>query len=328
MDRPIAGRKVLVVDDDEAVIRRVRDVLAPCGYVFVEARDGREALARVRDERPDAVVMDVEMPGLGGLETCRILKANGAPGSGVFGFVPVLLMTSRGIGAKIEGLELGADDWLSKPLDPLELSARVKSMVRLKVLQDDLLRKMGELDRLNAELVAKRRELEKVSRTDALTGLMNRGYYDERFAGEFERSRRYRAALGCLMIDVDRFKSVNDTHGHPFGDEVLRAVAEVLRATLRDVDLVARYGGEEFVALLPETGLEQAVIAGERVRAAVAARELVDPAGRPLRVTVSVGVAAHPGRGVESRDDLVRAADEALYRAKTSGRDRVCSAEA
>src|SRR5215831_11748929 len=237
------GRKVLIVDDDHNQVVSVQKGLAHHGYQFCEASDGAQALAAVREQRPDLILMDVEMPALGGVEVCRIIKAN--QGESGFGFIPVILMTAQHSTAKIEGLELGADDFLIKPFDMMELSARVKSMLRLKALQDALLQKNKELDKKRQELLA-------LSRTDGLTGLFNRRYFEERLAFEFARASRYRTPLSCVMADVDHFKALNDRYGHAFGDKVLREVASVAREMLRDVDLIARYGGEELIALLPE----------------------------------------------------------------------------
>lgn len=321
MPRPppsLAGKKLLLVDDDRAVLDQLRALLTPSGYTFVTAKDGAGALAAVRDERPDLVLMDVEMPGLGGVQVVRILRANEG-----FGYVPIILMTARGAAGKVEGLELGADDFLVKPVEPLELAARVKSMLRLKALQDELLTRNAELDATNHALQESQRELERLSRTDALTGLFNRRYLEERFTGEFERSRRYRSALACLMFDIDHFKRLNDGWGHPFGDRVIRGTAEVLVKTLRDVDLVGRYGGEEFVALLPETGPDEARRVAERVREQIAASPYRTDAGDEVRVTISIGVANYPSPAIGGRDAFLRAADDALYKAKQGGRDRV-----
>ena len=316
------GRRILVVDDDAANIDVVKEGLGPLGYAFHEAHDGPGALSSIRQERPDLILMDVEMPGLSGVEVCRIVKAN--QGEGGFGFIPVILMTARKASSKIEGLELGADDYLVKPFDMLELGARVKSMMRLKILQDQLLDKNRELDRAN-------RELDRLSRTDALTGLFNRRYFEERFAVEFARSNRYRAPLSCLMVDIDHFKRLNDSCGHAFGDRVLRAVSEVTLDTLRDVDMLARYGGEEFVALLPETGPVEALRAGERVRKGIEGLGLLfeSHGAKPKRVpcTASIGVATFPVPGIETAEGLLRAADDALYAAKRDGRNRVCQHE-
>ncbi|NOK02000.1 MULTISPECIES: diguanylate cyclase [Myxococcus] len=321
----LSGRTVLLVDDDPVHIRHVRDGLAPHGYVFAEAHDGAQALSAIRESRPDLILMDVEMPGLGGVEVCRIIKANA--GEDGFGFIPVILMTARQAAGKVEGLELGADDYLVKPFDMLELSARVKSMLRLKALQDALVEKNRELDRANKELAARREELLALTRTDALTGLSNRRAFEERLNDEFARSRRYGAPLSLVMLDIDHFKRINDSFGHPFGDHVLKAVAQTARARLREVDLLARYGGEEFIALLPETGPADALRVCERVRDAIAALELehVGGSGKPqcVRLTASLGVATVPSSDLPSAEALLRAADASLYAAKGAGRNRV-----
>jgi len=325
-DRParLEGRLVLIADDDRAVLRQIREGLSSDEYRFVEANDGTEALTAIRQHHPDLLLLDVEMPGLGGVELCRIVKANQGPSG--FGFVPVILMTARRGTGKVEGLELGADDYLIKPFDMLELSARVKSMMRMKGLQDALVEKNRELDRINHELEQKRAELEQLSRTDGLTGLINRRHFNERLEAEFARSVRYRAPLSCLMMDLDHFKKVNDTYGHPFGDVVLKEVAGAARRALRDVDVIARYGGEEIIALLPETSAEEAWRAAERLRLAVEAMRLTCRTGREpviVKCTASLGVATFPSEGIESAAELLQAADECLYAAKKGGRNQV-----
>jgi diguanylate cyclase (GGDEF)-like protein len=327
-----ADRTILLVDDDPTNIRHVREGLASQGYRFREALDGTEALRSLREVRPDLIIMDVEMPRLGGVEVCRIIKANG--GEGGFGFIPIILVTARQAAGKVEGLELGADDYLVKPFDMPELSARVKSMLRLKALQDTLVEKNREmdlknreLDRANKELAQKREELLTLTRTDALTGLHNRRYFEERLTEEFMRSTRYRSPLSLVMLDIDHFKRLNDTYGHPFGDEVLRQVAKTVRGRLREVDFVARYGGEEIITLLPETGPKEALGACERVREAIAALQLEyrapDGTKQPVRCTASLGVASMPSKSILAMDDLMKAADTCLYEAKGAGRNCV-----
>ena len=317
-------RKLLLVDDDASTLTLLREGLQSGDYDFIDASDGRQALVRLRDERPDLVLMDVEMPGLGGVETCRIIKANSGQAS--FGFIPVILMTARGAAGKVEGLELGADDYLVKPFDIGELAARVKSMLRLKGLQDELVAKVRELEAAQVKLEEKRQELLNLSRTDPLTQIFNRRYFEERFIAEFARSKRYRSPIVVMMIDVDHFKLVNDTRGHPAGDRVLKETARLIKATLRDVDLVARYGGEEFIALLPETGPDEGRRAAERIRAAIEGGR-AEHEGQVIPVTASVGLAWYPARQLEDHEALVRAADDALYRAKKAGRNRVASHE-
>jgi len=313
--------KLLLVDDDPQSRALLREGLADGPYDFVEAIDGHDALVKLRDERPELVLMDVEMPGLGGVETCRIIKANaGVQG---FGFIPVILMTARAGSGKVEGLELGADDYLIKPFDFDELAARVKSMLRLKALQDELAAKVRELEQAQQTLQRQAEALTTLSRTDPLTGLFNRRCFEERYLAEFARSKRYRSAMVLLMIDLDHFKQVNDTHGHPAGDAVLRCVAERVQATLRDVDLVARYGGEEIIALLPETGPEEGWRAGQRICEAVGGAPIPLGDGAALTVTCSVGLAWYPARQIDDHESLLRAADAALYRAKRQGRNQV-----
>jgi two-component system, cell cycle response regulator len=322
----LRGRKVLIVDDDKVNVLLVREGLSSFGFRFLEAHDGSVALSLIREHRPDLMVLDVEMPGLSGVEICRIVKAN--QGENGFGFIPVILMTARHGGSKVEGLELGADDYLVKPFNMLELAARVKSMLRLKGLHDQVLEKNRELDRANRELDQKRQELLELSRTDALTGLYNRRYFEERLAEEFMRSHRYRNPLTCVMVDVDHFKRLNDTYGHPFGDQVLVRVAKVVRGALREVDFLARYGGEELVALLPETDAREAQVAAERVRKAIEdiVMSQLDPSvqvAAGLKCTASLGTATFPVDSITAADGLIRSADEALYAAKQGGRNRV-----
>ncbi|MFT3842494.1 MAG: diguanylate cyclase [Myxococcaceae bacterium] len=322
-DRP--DRLLLIADDDRAIVKKVREGLSGLPYRFIEAYDGNGALTALKQHRPDLLLMDVEMPGLGGVEVCRIVKANQSEAG--FGFVPVILMTARaGRTGKVESLELGADDYLIKPFDMLELSARVKSMLRMKALQDALVEKNRELDKANKELEEKRLELLRLSRTDGLTGLINRRHFEERLTSEFQRSTRYRSPLSCLLLDIDHFKKVNDTYGHPFGDTVLKEVSQVTRKVLRDVDVLARYGGEELVALLPETSAEEALRAAERVREGIEALRLTfSDEGRTLLVkcTASVGVATFPSDEIDGPDALVSAADSCLYEAKQGGRNQV-----
>ena len=189
-----------------------------------------------------------------------------------------------------------------------------------------LLRERRMVRAASALRVAKA-ELEQLARTDAVTGLLNRRAFHDELGVEFRRSQRYGRAFSLLMIDIDHFKLVNDTHGHQFGDFVLAEVSDVLQASLRESDIVARYGGEEFVVMLPETPEEDARGVAEKLRAAVASRAFAR-AGEGAAVTVSIGLCSLTGQRLESEDELVRAADEALYEAKRAGRDRVIAAEA
>jgi diguanylate cyclase (GGDEF)-like protein len=264
------------------------------------AESGLEGLRLVRKADPDLVILDVVMPAIDGYKIAAAIKRQRR-------FVPVILLTSlQDVEAKRCGQAAGADDFLCKPVSAVELEIRVAAMLRI--------------GRLTAELAAANGRLLALANTDGLTGLPNRRRFDEIYKAECHRGDRYARPLSALLVDVDHFKRVNDTYGHPVGDEVLRRVADALKSILRSSDHVARYGGEEFAILAPETGREGASLLAERIRREVELLEI--PVGEKLvRITCSVGVAVREG-GLSSCQ-LIRRADMALYQAKHSGRNRV-----
>jgi diguanylate cyclase (GGDEF)-like protein len=294
---------ILIVDDARVGREEMARLVESLGYRALCADNGLEGLRLVREAHPSLVLLDMVMPGLDGLKVAAAIKAQPR-------FIPVILLTGlTDLETKRRGQAAGADDFLAKPVTAVELSIRIAAMLRIKALTD--------------ALEAAKRRLAELAETDALTGLPNRRSFDLVHAAELERARRYRRPLSLLVIDVDHFKRINDARGHPAGDEVLRAVAEALAASVRRSDRVCRYGGEEFVVVAPETIGDGAGQLGERLRAVVAG--LVVPiAGDPVRVTVSVGVATWDV--TDPRPDgtaLLARADQALYEAKQTGRDRV-----
>ena len=295
---------ILIADDHEDNVELLRARLEARGYTTLSAKDGEEALRLVVEARPDLVLLDVMMPKYTGIEVAGMIRANKE-----LPFIPIIMQTALDSAEQIvEGLDAGADDYITKPINFAILEARVRTQLRVKTLVEQVQRQADELLH--------------VSRTDALTGLDNRRYLEERLAEAFELARRLAEPFALLMVDIDKFKSVNDTHGHQAGDAVLQQLAEVLRGQAREIDRIGRYGGEEFMLLLPGTTLHAAHTLGERVRQAVAAHTFTYPGGT-LRRTLSVGVAAWPHPRLATPDALVKAADDALYVAKESGRDRV-----
>lgn len=297
--------RILVVDDDPNNLRLVAETLDGLGYALETATDGVQAIERVRESAPDLLILDVMMPKMNGLEVCRIVKSLSADA-----FIPIILVTVKGdVDSKVTGLKLGADDYLAKPYNPLELRARVASMLRIKALQD--------------KINSKRRELEALSMTDDLTGLYNHRAMQQRLKDEFMRAQRYNDPLSLLMIDVDHFKKVNDRYGHLFGDYVLSELAQVLGTCVREIDLLARYGGEEFLVILPQTHFSGSLAVAERIWRTVAKHDFHDN-NITHPITVSVGISFYPNKNVSTVDQLVAFADQALYQAKREGRNRIC----
>lgn len=303
--------RILIVDDHDDNLELLGIGLGARGYRIETASSGREALERVVADPPDVILLDVMMPDLDGMEVARRIKANPA-----LPFIPIIMQTALDTNAdRIEGFDAGADDYITKPINLAVLDARVKSLLRIKSLQDNLEQSRRQLQEMNEQL-------RRMSQTDALTGLDNRRHLEQRMEEMYELSVRLHEPLACVMCDLDYFKDINDTYGHQAGDAMLRQVASILRQQAREVDRVGRYGGEEFMLLLPGTVLDAAVTFANRVRMAVESHAFtVD--GRTLRCTMSAGVAAWPHPLVCNTDGLVKAADDALYVAKALGRNRV-----
>jgi two-component system, cell cycle response regulator len=299
-----AAGRVLIVDDARVVRAVVARCLTGAGYHTEEAADGAEALRRLATGSYDVVITDLRMPQLGGLELLASVKRL-AP------TVEVIILTgthAQDMSCAVKALRLGAHDYLTKPpSSPDEVVLTVQRAVEKKRLHE-----------ANLRLI---RELESLSRTDALTGAGNRRSFDEALGHEMARAKRHGQPLSLVMLDIDHFKRINDAHGHPGGDEVLRAVAATLRATLRDGDVLFRYGGEEFAVLLPYAQGPGAVTAAERMLRAIAAAPVALREGA-VRVTASAGVASVLASDADGAS-LVGRADAALYEAKQAGRNRV-----
>lgn len=305
------AKKILVVDDHPDNIEILRVRLVARGYEVVTASNGEEALAQVAATKPDLILLDVAMPGMTGMEVARRVKTDPA-----LPFIPIIMQTALdSTQHRVEGLDAGADDYITKPINFTELEARVRSMLRIKVLQEDLEERERRLEEANDQLL-------RLAQTDALTQVDNRGFLEQRLHEMFEHSLRMNEPLACVMCDIDHFKSVNDTYGHQAGDEVLKQFAALLRDYGREIDRVGRYGGEEFVLLLPGTPVDSAVALAEKLREVVEGHTFTFAGGSVCR-TISWGVAGWPHPQIRSEDDLLRASDDALYVAKERGRNRV-----
>ncbi len=310
-EHPESTGRILVVDDHEDNIELLRARLEAWGYQVDSAHDGKQALDLVQASPPDLILLDVMMPTVDGNEVARRIKQNpGLP------FIPIIMQTALdSTESKVEGLEAGADDYITKPIEFAELKARLRSMLRIKRLQE-------ELEERERQLLEANERLRHMSRTDALTGLENRRSIERHLETMFAHGERLGEPLSCVMSDLDRFKSVNDEFGHHAGDAVLKQFAGILTKAAREIDVVGRYGGEEFIVLLPGTVLDAAVTFAERVRKDVESHTFVFDGGS-IRRTASFGVAGWPHPRIRACDHIVRSADDALYVAKETGRNRV-----
>jgi two-component system, cell cycle response regulator len=296
---PVA--RILVAEDSALLRRMIGDVLRSHGWEVLEAADGASALTMARAENPSVLLMAREMEGLDGMAVLDALRADPRTTD-----MPVVFVTGHTDARDLaEGLERGAHDYVRKPVDPVELVARIRTALRLRSLLDELARRNAELEQL--------------ARTDVLTGLANRRHADDVLRATIASARRHGRTLSAVLVDIDRFKSVNDVHGHAAGDAVLREIALRLADGLREEDLAARWGGEEFLLLLPDS--PDAAVVCERLRASIAERPVNVHGLLELHVSASFGWA--PWSGEETGEALVGRADVALYAAKAGGRDRV-----
>jgi len=301
---PEASWKILVADDSAISRRLLESVLERWGYQVISVQDGTKAWEILdQADAPRLAILDWMMPGLSGPEVCRLVREKACPH-----YTYLILLTARNDKADlIAGMEAGADDYLVKPFDTNELKVRLGPGRRIIQLQQELLH-VQELLREQAT-------------RDALTKLWNRHAINEILARELARSFRENIPLGILMADIDRFKLVNDTYGHVSGDAVLQEIARRFLASSRPYDAVGRFGGEEFLLIMPGCDEQAALQTAERMREAVR-QDPVELPGASVRVTTSFGVMSLP-RGQEAdAEAVIRIADEGLYQAKQSGRDR------
>jgi two-component system cell cycle response regulator len=296
---------VLVADDDPITLNLLATILRESGYDVEGCADGQEAVDRVAKGGIDLALLDATMPRLSGLEACRVIK-----GMSVDSFLPVLIATVKtDPTSRVEGLRIGADDYVCKPFEESDLQSRVEGLLRIKRVHD--------------EMQAARAKLERVSVHDELTGLYNYRYLHTRLETEFKRAERLHEPLSCCVLDVDRLKTQNERGGRALGDTILRGVADVIRKCVRDSDVIARYGGDEFLIMLPATHFAGSLSVADRILRDVNAQTWQSRGG-PAKITASIGIALFPSRDVRTKDALLKSADVALMQSKREGGARIC----
>ena len=296
--------RVLMVEDSRLSLEVYSQRLERRGYIVATAASAEEARGRLDEAQPDIVLLDVFMPKVSGFEFLRELRS--APRTST---TPVILISALSDTKHIvEGLELGANDYVTKPIVMPILTARMEALLR----SAELVRRLE----VQTEL------LSKLAAFDDLTGAYNRRSMFHNLEAELSRCKRYGRSVSLLLLDIDHFKRVNDSHGHLVGDQALRWIVSVMQAELRAMDILCRYGGEEFCAILPETNHPGATRAAERLRAAVE-RSKFEYESVKLSLTVSVGGASWSNAAGSEVPDLLARADEFLLEAKRAGRNVV-----
>ena len=302
--------RVLLADNRAAAAERIKSALAGRHEVTV-ASDPSQALALTSgaDQHFELFIINLDMEGVDALRLCSQLKSLEHTRQ-----TPILIIVDPDDHERLlRALDMGVNDYLIRPIDKQELLARVNTQIKRSRYTEQL--------RLNVQASIE------MAVTDALTGLYNRRYLETQLGHLLDHSVNRGKSLSILAIDVDYFKSINDNHGHDAGDRVLQELAVRIRANIRNIDMACRVGGEEFVVVLPSTDLAVAEKIGERMRNSIAANTFEVGTGEPLAITVSIGIAAL--EGIDDRtDDILKRADQALYRAKREGRNRVILAAA
>jgi diguanylate cyclase (GGDEF)-like protein len=313
--------RILVVDDQESARVLLATMLTRLGHEVFEAADGKHGFDMAIDLQPQIAIVDWMMPQMDGIDLTKALRQTKG-GRGVY----ILILTSLEEDDRlIEAFEAGVDDYMTKPLKPRVLAARLRAGQRVIQLQREIERDSEEIRRFAAELAVTNRRLQEAALTDSLTGFPNRRYAMERLQQDWAASLRGKRPLSCMVIDLDNFKQINDTYGHDVGDTVLRQTATALKSALRAQDVLCRVGGDEFLVICPDTNLTAAIAAAERIcNAAVTVPIMVNT--QKLSNSVSIGVAEREA-AMPDIDALIKRADQSAYKSKGRGRNCVSAVQ-
>lgn len=293
--------RIMVVEDDPSILELVSFALKKKGYSVITCDNALTALEELKKDRVDIIISDLMMPKMDGIEFCSIVKKH-------YKNIYFIIITAKNkTEDKVYGLNLGADEYISKPFDFMELLARVKAAERIINTQK--------------QLIYLNEELEKLAETDELTRLKNRRYFNTQAFRELERAKRYGHTVATLLIDLDYFKKINDTYGHNIGDEALKAVTRIIKKSTRESDIVCRYSGDEFIVFLPETNPKNAFKVAEKIRKNIESFEFKAGVNK-IPLSVSIGIAIRTPKMNSSLKQMLEQADNALYNSKDKGRNK------
>lgn len=291
------NEKILVVDDNQNNLRLLQDILEDETYEVITIDDSLSVLDIACKIKPDLILLDIMMPNMDGFELCGRIKTHPEISD-----IPIIMVTAKSDGIDLKNaFDLGAVDYIKKPFDEMEIIARVQSVLRLKQSQDNLKEKASK---------------------DGLTGIYNHALLIELFEKEYLKAKRASESLAFVMLDIDHFKLVNDTYGHTGGDIVLQELVKILNNSIRENDLVGRYGGEEFSIVLGKATCEDTLDICERIRKNVENHDF-QIGELTIHVTISVGFYYKASEDTISSSEMIKLADEALYKAKQGGRNQV-----
>jgi len=294
---------LLVVDDDNITRSVIEKYTNKWNYRVYSAKTGKEGNRILKQKNIHIAILDWELPDTNGLELSRKIRKTDKSN-----YTYIIFLTSRSDNDSIlEGFNAGADDYISKPFNVWELKARLTTGERIIKLQQGLKRS--------------EKKLKEIATHDNLTGLLNRRAIMDIAENEFKRTSRLKQPLGFLSIDIDHFKNINDTYGHPSGDKVLKGISNILKRSLRIYDRIGRVGGEEFLAVLPNCSTKQLEKISERLRLNITS-ENFNLGTTSINVTVSIGMTVYSSEFPCSLDTVLIGIDKALYNAKEDGRNR------
>lgn len=295
--------KILVVEDDKAIRELIQMLLGKSGFQSFTAISAEEGIDILEKQEIGIVLTDVQLPGMNGLELAKLIRSTYN--------ADVIIMTGYCLEYSFkDAMDHGASDLIMKPIRLEDLLLRINMVIKNRSERKEHNRKLEELKNLTI--------------IDDLTGLFNSRQFYRHIRQEIERSNRYFRPLSLILMDIDNFKSLNDTYGHLCGDEILAGMGKIIKSAIRKQDIAFRYAGDEFTIILPETGIEKAIAVAERVRRAVENETQVFSISGHLKVTVSIGVVEYLTD--EEIKTFVHRADSAMYASKRKGRNKISMA--